>query len=303
MPQTQTVHLYLEEPLRQSAEAGTHNFIGLMAKVLEKSGLEPVYAPPPTGPVPTNGYSLTHMAEPPNAQGLVFRRVYHYPFWQIDAVAERWRWDVAQASFDPSRPAPNAPRFYGYWQNRLFGHAPSKATRDGFVYVPLQGKLDRQRAFQSCTPLEMIEQCLDYAKGRQVIATLHPKEQYTPTEHRKLNAMAQRHSQLIVDTGNMERYLSGCDYVVTQNSSAAFSGFFFGKSALLFGEIDFHHITVRADLTALGDSFARVEALTPDYATYVWWFWQQKSINAGRADAEAKITARLKRYGWPIKGP
>jgi len=303
MNDPRTIPFYLEEPLRQSAQAGDHNFINLMAKVLKENGLEPVFEQLPIRGPATTGNSLTHMAQPPNARGLVFRRVYHYPFWQIDTVAQRWHWDVAKALFDETQTPEDAPRFYRYWQKRLFGDAALAPTRQGFVYVPLQGKLDQQRPFQSCTPLEMIAHCLAYEPNRQIIAALHPKERYGRAELAKLNTMASQNPRLTVDTGNMEQHLKACDYVVTQNSGVAFSGFFFGKPALLFGEIDFHHIIVRADLTALGDGFAKVAQHRPAFDKYIWWFWQDQSINAGRENAAAKIAARLRRFGWPIKDP
>jgi hypothetical protein len=240
------------------------------------------------------------MVNPPDDNGLVFRRVYHYPFWQIDAVAQRWHWDVARATFDPASASPDAARFYRFWQKRLFGDAPDATRRDGFVYVPLQGHLDRQRLFQSCSPLEMIAHCLAQDPDRRIVATLHPKESYSRADIAALEALSRAHPRLTVDTGNMENHLRTCDYVVTQNSGAAFSGYFFGKPALLFGQIDFHHIAVRADMDALGESFERVQTFTPAYDKYIWWFWQDQSINAGREDAEARIAARLRRFGWPI---
>ena len=145
----------------------------------------------------------------------------------------------------------------------------------------------------------MIEHTLAHS-GRKVIATLHPKETYSSSDRNALKALAKVHPQLTIATGDMERYLQTCDYVVTQNSGVAFSGFFFGKPALIFGQIDFHHIAIRADLQALGDSFDSVASHAPDYEKYVWWFWQDQCINAGRDDAEARIAARLRRFGWPV---
>lgn len=300
MSNAKTVRFFLEAPLRKSALADQHNFINLIADVLKTAGLEPVYDLHPPQDLNPDDLSLTHMTQPPNSNGLVFRRAYYYPFWQIDAVAQRWHWDVARANFDPSDAPRDAARFYQFWQKRLFGDAPGRASREGFVYVPLQGKLNEQRLFQSCTPLEMIAHCLEHEPNRQVIAALHPKERYSRSELAKLRALETKQTRLVVDTGNMERYLLGCDYVVTQNSGVAFSGFFFGKPALLFGEIDFHHITVRADMADLVNSFARVAALKPAYDKFIWWFWQKQSINAGRADAASKITQRLRRFGWPV---
>ncbi|MEW9920513.1 hypothetical protein AB2B41_12935 [Marimonas sp. MJW-29] len=300
MAEDATVHFYLEEPFRTSAARGEHNFINLVAYVLKAAGLHPVFEDLPIRGEPTTGFSLSHMVNPPNDRGLVFRRVYHYPFWQIEAVAQRWHWDVARATFDPDTASRDAPRFYSFWQKRLFGDAPNQAGRDGFVYVPLQGRLTEERLFQACSPMEMIEHCLALNPRRQIVATLHPNESYTRRELGQLETLARRHDRLRLDTGNMVSHLKGCDFVVTQNSGAAFSGFFFGKPALLFGQIDFHHIAVRADMDALGASFDEIARAAPPFDKYVWWFWQDQSINAGRDDARAKIADRLRRFGWPI---
>lgn len=293
------IRFYLEEPLRKNAAGGAHNFIGLIEKVLTKAHFRIAFLALPAPGDSFDGYSLSHMVNPPNERGLVFRRVYHYPFWQIDAVAQRWSWDVSRAVFDPDSTSDDAPRFYRFWQKRLFGDAPKNTSREGFVYAPLQGHLQRRRLFQSCTPLEMIEHTLRHSE-RKVIATLHPKETYSRSDMAALNTLAANHPKLSIVTGNMLQYLQTCDYVVTQNSGVAFSGFFFGKPALLFAKIDFHHIAVRADLDALDECFDKVAGHAPAYDKYIWWFWQHQSINAGREDAETKIAARLQRFGWPV---
>ena len=133
-----------------------------------------------------------------------------------------------------------------------------------------------------------------------VVAALHPKEVYSPEELTALEALAARHPRLTLTMGEMVRHLQSCAFVVTQNSAAAFSGYFFRKPALFFGQIDFHHIGVRADLAGLSHSFAAVGQTAPDFAAYIWWFWQEHCINAGRAEAEEKIVARFKRFGWPL---
>jgi hypothetical protein len=300
MTDHQTLHMYLEGPLRKSAEAGDHNFINLMIEVLEKSQFRVVFHDVSEVGNHNHSFSISHMKEPPNNRGLVFRRAYHYPFWQIEQTNKRWDWDVARAVFDPDLNAPDAARFYGFWQKRQFKDAPNHIGRDGYIYVPLQGRLNQHRSFQSCSPIEMIEYCLDHDLQRNVIATLHPNEQYSELELAKLEALQSKHSRLTVDMGDMVRHLQNCDYVVTQNSSAAFAGYFFGKPALLFGRIDFHHIAEVADMNDLANSFANVMKASPDYAKYIWWFWQHNCINGGRADAQEKIAARFKRFGWPI---
>lgn len=299
MADQKILRICLEDPLRRSAEAGEHNFINLVTQVAEKARFRVEFSDIPGQASHT--YSLTHMAPPPNDLGLVFRRVYQYPFWQIEATAERWDWDVARASFDPDAVAPDAARFYRFWQKRLFGQAPQDSSRAGYVYVSLQGRLASKRSFQSCSPLEMIEHCLHHDPQRRIVATLHPKEQYAAAELDKLDALARKHPRLTVGSGQMETHLRDCDYVVTQNSSAAFFGYFFRKPALLFAKIDFHHIAVQAEMDRLDSCFQRVAGHEPVYDKYVWWFWQDQSINAGRADAATRIEARLRRFGWPMQ--
>jgi hypothetical protein len=296
----QTVTFYMEPELCQSAQAGKHNFIGKVAGVITRAGLDVRYVPFPRNVPEGQGWSMSHIKSPPDAQGLCFRRVYHYPFWQIENSAERWAWDVAQATFTPDpAEAKEAARFYGFWQNRLFGEAPQTSRRDGFVYVPLQGKLTEYRPFQICSPLEMIEHCLAH-NSQPVIATLHPNEHYDRAEIAALKKLEKANDRLTVQTGGMEALLAGCDYIVTQNSSVAFDGYFFGKPSLLFRKADFHHISILAQTEDLAAGFVAVQRVAPDYAAYLHWFWQKNSINAGRPEAEEMIAVRLRRFGWPV---
>ena len=96
----------------------------------------------------------------------------------------------------------------------------------------------------------------------------------------------------------MERYLPACDYVVSQSSGAAFFGYFFGKPAALFGKIDFHHIAANVHDLGVEEALGRVAEMRPDFERYLWWFWQEMSINAGRDEAEAQIALRFRTAGW-----
>ena len=301
MSETHHLHFHLEPDLRRAASAGEHPFIAKMALVLESAGFRVEYREHGDTDRNSDTYVLSHMKSPPEKHGLVFRRVYQYPFWQIEASAQRWEWDVAKSVFDPALiSGQEAAQFYEFWQKRQYQNAPQTTSRDGFAYIPLQGRLTEHRSFQSCSPITMIEHSLVHDKTRQVIATIHPNETYTDTEIAALEALERMHPRLRVDVGGMIPLLQTCDYVVTQNSSVAFAGYFFGKSALLFAGIDFHHIAVRADMERLANSFSQVQELRPDYAKYLYWFWQDQNINAGRDDVYGKIAGRFRRFGWPI---
>lgn len=299
------LRFYLEDGLRQSAAAGQHNFINKIANVVQDAGYRVEYRHNSTAErlksAERRGYSMFHMDAPQHARALTIRRVYHYPFWAIEPSAKRWEWRVARTEFpaqDVSRKA--AERFYCFWRDRLFGTAPDHTSRKGFVYVPLQGLVLDHRSFQTCSPLDMLRAVLQHEPQRPIVATLHPKETYTPADLSALEQLQQDHPRLSLRTGEMVTMLQTCDYVVTQNSSVAFDGFFFGKPAVLFGQIDFHHIA--ANVADLGPAAAIRQAprMAPDYAGYMQWFWQVMSINAGRAQAEQQIRAALLRAGWPM---
>ncbi|MEP1933334.1 MAG: hypothetical protein ABJJ37_18830, partial [Roseibium sp.] len=193
-----------------------------------------------------------------------------------------------------------ARQFYLFWQKRLFSDAMKTFGWDGFVYIPLQGRLTQCRSFQSCSPIEMIRQTLLHEPKRRVIAALHPKETYSEEDFAALEALDAKFDRLELRMGEMESLLPRCDYVVTENSSVGFSGFFFGKPCVTFANIDFHHITADVGRLGVEGAFDAVRGPVPDFAGYVWWFLQKMSINAGRPEAEEKIRTRFSALGWPV---
>ncbi len=295
------VQVFLENNLLERARKREHNFLRLVQDVIESAGLRVVFLHEDDRPNRYDGLSLVHMKPPLGRRGLTFRRVYHYPFWQIEQTDKRWAWEVARDAFDPDEVPEDAARtFQRFWRNRLFDATKTTATPDGPVYVPLQGRLRAHRSFQSMSPLEMIETTLRYDKQRSILATLHPKESYTTAELTALDTLERKYARLTLSAGPPRDFLQNCAYVVTQNSAAAFGGYFFDTPAILFARIDFHHIAQNITEVGAEEAFAQVLEDPPDYAKYLFWFWQQKSINAGREDAPQKIRARLARFGWPV---
>jgi len=291
---------HLDPELLASTAEGRHNFLNRIKGVCETAGMRVELVPNDAGTrrasAGLEGYDLFHMDPPTHDRALTVRRVYHYPFWAIEAHAERWRWRVAQTAFPGA--APGARRFADYWRERLFGAV--RPARGGYVYVPLQGRIRDHRSFQTAAPIDMIRAVLRQDPKRNVIATLHPSEEYDQADLRALEKLDWAEPRLSIQTGEMHRHLLACDYVVTENSSAAFNGFFFHKPCVLFARIDFHHIA--ANVAALGEdeAFRQVRDMQPDYDGYIHWFWQVMSINAGRPEADARIAEALRRGGWPV---
>lgn len=305
MAEPKILRLFLDTELRQSAESGDHNFIGKVANVARASGYRVEFKTNSDvdrlNSAGLRGYAMFHMDDPFHDRAITFRGVYHYPFWAIERSAKRWQWRVANSGFSPDNvPRDEAVRFFDYWRNRLFDSADADPSQGGYVYVPLQGKLLDCRSFQTCSPLEMVQAVLHHDPERRVIAALHPKETYTSAEIAELEGLKSKNPRLEVTSGNMAKWLPGCDYAATQNSSAGFFGFFFEKPCVLFGQTDFHHIALNVAALGAQDAVAQAPQHNPDYAGYIHWFWQQMSINAGRPDAEDQIRARLKLCGLPM---
>ena len=294
---SERVTIFLAPDMKASAEAGQHNFLGKVEAVLQGGGLDVFYADEALRHEAFEGRALVHMWPPMNARTLVMRRVYAYPFWAIEASDKRWEWSVARATFEPETVnGHKAARFASNWRKRMFGAAVARC--EGYVYIPLQGRISERRSFQAASPLEMIEAVLEADPKRSVVIGMHPKEPYAASDIDALEKFEHRFERVTVVMGQMERYLPACDYVVSQNSGAAFFGYFFGKPAALFGKIDFHHIAANVHETCAEAALECVQDMRPDFERYLWWFWQEMSINAGREEAEAQIALRFREAGW-----
>ena len=300
-----TVTFYLHPKLRARAERANHNFISQISQVLQDAGMQVAFdgdnAAARLRAAARLGRSIFLMQEPVNARGLTIRKTYLYPFWHIEKQAARWEWPIAKTVFEPlAQDQAEAANFYRFWRKRTFEDAAFDTSRDGFVYVPLQSQPLRKRSFQSCSPIEMVEAVLEHDPTRQVMVTLHPEETYSAEEQKALEDLMAKHDRLFMQVGQMPRYLQSCDYVVTQNSSAGFMGYFFGKPLILFGKSDFHHIALNVEEHGIEQAFAQVRDHNPDFAGYMHWFLQRHAINAGRPEAHDKIRDVLRGHDWPV---
>ena len=275
--------------------------ISRMMRVLDEDGFSVEIHPTETARSSFEGYSVFAM-EPANAErSVTIREAYHPSFYRIEVEKKRWLWDVAKRRFDAdSVDSARAQKFYRYWQGHLFGQAPDHTMRDGSVLIPLQGKLTRQRNFQACSPVEMIAQTAAHFPDRKMHVTLHPREVYKESELQALRDLQTEYPNVDLSQTKSFELLQRCDFVVTQNSSVAFLANFFAKPSVLFGKIDFHHIALDATEGDAAGAFAQVETHNPDYAAYIWWFWQKHAINLRKANADNRIRARLRKFGWPL---
>lgn len=244
-----------------------------------------------------DGYHLVLNQTVPGPFCLSLRRCYMEPFWRIEAVNDRWAWETAGLTFDAAQVrAPYVQAFSDRWRGNLFGATPIR--RDGFVFVPLQGKLQRHRQFQSVSPLAMLDTLLARER-RPVVATLHPAETYYDDDLAALQEMSVQNPRFTLSSDPSIDLLRRCDAVVTQNSSMALIGYFARKPAVLFAEADFHHIAGSVTRDGIERAFA---PLGPDvsYAPYVYWFFKMHAITSWSEDVHRQIADRLRQHRWPV---
>lgn len=295
-----TLRTYLEGPMLRNARDGSFNFLNVLKSAVEEAGWRVEWLP--TGKearesAPSrDGYALFHAEAPTHDRAMTFRRAYHYPFWQIETVPQRWRFDVAHSTFDPDQIDPDkARRFADRLRARVIPGPDPK--RDGTILVPLQGIVGRCRSFQTMSPLEMLERVA--ATGKPVRVTLHPGESYNADDLARMQALVRRYRNMSFAPLSLP-VLRDCDFVATQNSAVAFDGYLLGKPAVLFAQIDFHHIGLNvADLGATA-ALAQAAGHRPDFDRYIYWFLQEKAVNATLPDARERIRAAMRKGGWPI---
>lgn len=293
--------IYLSGSSKRLAEQGKHRFINRISDVLRNHGIEVEIRHRTEAPIKSECFTIFRMEEPLKERSVCIRDAYHPSFQRIEHTNMRWKGSVAKSVFDSAaKRSEKADKFFKLWQNKLFQGAAVKPSRDGFVYVPLQGKLLDHRSFQSMCPIDMLKQLCTFETGRKILYSLHPKESYSAPELDALAHLETKFPNLEQTQQPMPSLLRSCDYVVTQNSSVGYFANFFEKPTVLFGKIDFHHIALNTSDLGVQTAIQAALEHRPDFAAYVHWFWQEKSINLRRKEADQKIADRLREFGWPI---
>ncbi len=231
---------------------------------------------------------------------LSLRKTYRDPFWKIEATNDRWDYEIAKAEFDPRAITAGHNGFVGHWKPRFLGETPAAEGLGPFIFVPLQGKLTERRHFQSMSPLDMIRATLQQDPDRKVIATLHPRESYGAAELEALDQLVAAEPRLSLAKGDSLRLVKACDYIVTQNSSVAVTGYFAAKPTVLFARIDSHHIAGSVPRQGVAAAFAQMRKPSPDFARYLYWLFEINAIRTWDPRAQERIRARLQHFGWPM---
>jgi hypothetical protein len=283
------LHFHLSAYKRDLAQSG-QGIWGQIAQAVSEAGWQ-INLCPKEEPAHAPGFHLVENLPILVPSCLTLRLCHMDPFWRIEASNDRWDWDIVHQDFVPSQ---GKEWFLKYWQDRLFKGL--NISSQGHIFMPLQGRLSIRRHFQAQSPLEMIETTLKADPKRKILATLHPKESYSAEELEALSTFGPRFE--LRERPSLP-LLASCDYVVTQNSAMAFTGYFARKPAVLFGEIDFHHIAGSVPRLGVEQAFRDVEKPKP-FAAYLHWFLRENAISAWNDEAKLRIRDRFRRHGWPI---
>lgn len=300
MSQPLHLRIYLHPPVLALAQGGKLGFLNRMRQLLEARGwqVQILRSGPHIRDVASDlpGYALFNMEKPVHDRALTFRLAYHYPFWRLERMAERWRWPVAQAHFAADEVDHGAAtRFAQRLRERVLPGAPPR--RGDHILIPLQGRLTEQRSFQTMSPVEMVEAVA--RTGRPCVATLHPGKKPDRHELSVLQQLSRRYPRLRIG-GDTAGLLRDCAFVATQNSAVAMDGFILGKPAVLFGQSDFHHIALNVSQLGAEEALARAAGHAPDFAGYLHWFLRETSLDMMAPDADARLLAAMRGGGWPV---
>jgi hypothetical protein len=295
-----TLHLHVNPDQVQRHAEGTGRVLNVVTDAVQaKRWSVEVHSVAATNGLPTaKGYHIVYSQDVFGGTCLNLRRCYRDPFFCIEPTNERWEYEVAYRPFDPAEVVKGFRGFYSYWRPRVLGDM--QVSNDGHVLIPLQGRLLEHRSFQSMSPIEMIRATMEAETSRPVYATLHPKEIYTAEERAALREIAARYPRFQLSEQPTMKLLAGCDYVVTQNSGVAVTGFFAHKPAVLFGKIDFHHIAGSVPRVGVDEAFSTALGKPPEFAKFLYWFFALNAIPFWDGDAKDRIVERLRHFGWPI---
>ncbi|MGR3756909.1 MAG: hypothetical protein ACU0AT_06740 [Tranquillimonas sp.] len=221
------LRIFMEGGALRRARAGEHAFANRLHRAFRGAGWTVLFCDPASprarAGAAAGAPSLWHMLPPRGPLSLSLRLAYLHPFWRIETSHLRWEWEVARRRFDPAAVDPCAAAgFAARLRRREFG--TSAARDEGFVYVPLQGRIAERRSFQTASPLHMLTATLAHTAPQPVLAGLHPRAVYTPADRRDLAALAAREPRLRLTDRPMAELLQGCGMVVTQNSAVALQG-------------------------------------------------------------------------------
>ncbi len=237
------------------------------------------------------GFGLICEGTPASPRVLRLRRVDQGPYWQFETSGDPWRWSVTQAGFEPDGlDDARASAFLARRRGVIFGKRSIR--REGFILFALDSGLEQAK--------EILAAIRTMDREREILVAPGPGATPDPAALKDLRlALRGFDGARMVGRPALE-LIARCDAVVTGHSTAALSGYFAEKPAVIFGQVEFHHIAGSVPLIGVERAFAVLRAPPPPYARYLWWLLRRQAIDMSDDEAEPAILARLRVLGWEI---
>ncbi|MBL1437900.1 MAG: hypothetical protein COB08_017090 [Rhodobacteraceae bacterium] len=291
--------------MRSHIERGLHGFANMLSRIFEAEG----YAVRVAGIGRADiwrakldrNYHIFDMDGASGRRALNMRPSVLQPFWTLERPDSRYNGRMAHKVFDPSTVGGGlVTPFFEEMQKLYISPNMPDVGMKGYVLVPLQGQLSKQRHWQYASVQSMVETICAQDPRRKIILKPHPKEAYSAEDHAVIAKLLLLPNVEVLELP-IEALIAKCAYIVTQNSTAVFEGILHRKPAILFAKSDFHHIfpTVKS-ATDAPEAFARVKAKDMLFMKYLYWYLRMNAADIRRADAPAKIREMLAEAGWNI---
>jgi hypothetical protein len=245
-------------------------------------------------------YCLFHRNTPCHPHAIEVRPAPMGPFWMLDKTADPTQKRVFNAKFQPAKTNVVLARDFTARLIVKHGQIESGMPRqDGFILAAMQGGLERQRFWQSMSPLEMLKQTIESAPEHQILIKLHPGQTYSDQEMDAVNAFVDGERVQVVG-GDLNGLLDQCAFTVSMNSTVTVKGLLFGKGGVLFGDADFHHPFQSVREHGVRGCFDRVEQKDVEADKYLLWYLRRQHIANYKASVEQDILQRCAILGWAL---
>lgn len=295
------LQIYVPELMLETVEKNENSFLMKVHKAFEQIGFEVSFVKATSVSLALSyrddTYCLFFRNRPQHKNALELRPSAFGAFWMIDKTADPAEKLVYKRKFNPAKIDPQ--RASDFFQRMTSRFKKADSDQGGFVLIAMQGKIDRQRFWQSMTPLDMVRETISQETDRKIYIKLHPKEVYSNSELSDLKALTDGDRIQLVE-GDLDKYLASCDYTVSMSSSVSMKGLLYRKPGILFGDAEFHHVFQSVRTKEVGACFKDVLADELEVEKYVFWFLKHQHLWNYSPNAHEDILKRCSLMGWEI---
>lgn len=169
---------------------------------------------------------------------------------------------------------------------------------EDFVLVVLDDNLGKEDGLRPYSSFQMIKQVLKQEPERQIVIWNEADHLLSENARQRLKKF-DNEARILFSTGQLDRLLSSCSYLVSQDSVLSIKAMLHQKSAITFGDFAFHHICRNPERDQrMQKSFNRMDRDRPLFERYIYWLLNDYALCCGDKDIGDKILTRFQGFGW-----